>query len=53
MRQSGYYWVRIHGSWWIAQYLGTNKVWLLFGNENIAKDSDFEEIDERPIKRPG
>jgi hypothetical protein len=53
MRQSGYYWVKIRGSWLIAQYLGTGTgiKWMLFGSNNYAKDSDFEEIDERQIKR--
>jgi hypothetical protein len=51
MRESGYYWVKTRGTWWMAQYLGLNKIWLLFGSDNIAKDKDFEEIDERQIKR--
>lgn len=51
MRKNGYYWVKSRGAWWMAMYLGVNKVWLLFGNNNYAKDSDFEEIDERKIER--
>ena len=52
MRPSGYYWVkRVHFGWIIGQWSHLQKVWTIFISDKIFDDLDFEEIDERQIKR--
>lgn len=50
MRQSGYYWVKLWGDWVIAKYdfIGN---WYAPECLSIFSDKDFEEIDEKQIKR--
>lgn len=54
-RQSGYYWVKHQGTWYISgfvndQYLSAYHFYFS-GSEDRFTDPDFEEIDERQIKR--
>ena len=55
MRQQGYYWVKIQGYntnpvWDIGEW--ENNEWTLGGRSTSYSDTDFLEIDERPITRP-
>ena len=51
MRETGYYWVRQHSFWIIAEYNAEIKVWHCFWSNTALTDSDFKEIDENIIKR--
>lgn len=49
MRQDGYYWVKITFEWRIARYFSDYGHWFITGTSEVFSDSDFEEIDEKPI----
>lgn len=51
MREDGFYWIRLLISWEIAYYSKSNNNWTIVGRMNRFNNSDFEEIDERQIKR--
>ena len=53
MRETGYYWVRIGLSWYIAKYNNKTTVWLVCKENNnvIYHELDLLEIDEKQIKR--
>lgn len=52
--EDGFYWVRCELAWTIAERW-TKKagrvVWFATGTNRLCRDSDFDEIDPRPIKR--
>lgn len=53
MRESVWYWVRPLNSdpdYWIIAFW-FKEGWARLGFENLCQDKDFEEIDERQIKR--
>ena len=46
MREAGYYWCRVKDDWCIYYWNSEWKSW-----EEAWEDSDFDEIDEKQIKR--
>lgn len=50
MREDGHYWIKFKYHPWQIGYFYENK-WSIAGDQAIWRDSDFEEIDERQIKR--
>ena len=52
-RKSGCYWIKAFKDayWEIAEYNNMFSVWTRIGGFNIYKDEDFDEIDEKQIKR--
>ena len=53
MRGHGYYWVKIlkNACWEVAEYNDIFNVWIRTGDFNNYKDENFDEIDEKQIKR--
>ena len=53
MREPGYYWCKDKGQWGVAEWYVSHNIsmWFICGDEQLRKDSDFEEIDERRIER--
>lgn len=54
MRDVGFYWVRYNGNWHIAKYHITplgDMLWFMTGDRFAHAETDFTEIDERPIVR--
>lgn len=49
-RKQGFYWVRIHDEWEIANYDEFDNWWLT-GSEFSYKEHELKEIDERIIER--
>lgn len=49
MREDGFYWVRLGGSWEIVYWSGNR--WLSTTGQTYRRDSFWKEIDERRIVR--
>jgi hypothetical protein len=47
-RKAGYYWVKTSNRWQIALWEADG--WALHGVEGVFDDSDFEDIQEHPIR---
>lgn len=52
MRPTGYYWVRVFNSWYIALWQEPIREWAISGFHMEFTDHDLQEIDEREIVRP-
>lgn len=52
-RKSGCYWIKVFKDsyWEIAEYNNIFGVWTRIGDFNIYNDENFDEIDEKQIKR--
>ena len=56
-RKTGYYWVKLKRKWvigfWEILKIEEDDLssWFLVFDENVYKDEDFAEIDERKIER--
>lgn len=50
MRESGFYWVKIHDDygWEVAKYDSESNEWLCFESEYFV-DEELQEIDEKMI----
>ncbi len=51
IRHTGYYWVRLAGSWVIAYYDNEYDGWNVITNDAICQDDEFEIISDRLIIR--
>jgi len=51
MRETGYYWVFDGHKWILCRWCDNDERWSLFESHLIFKDEDFDEIDEKQIKR--
>lgn len=51
MRKSGFYWVKIHNDWVIAEYFQSSDIWEQIGSEKTLSDIQFQDIDEKRIER--
>ena len=51
MRETGYYWLFDGHKWIIGRWCSNDERWSLFDSHFIFKDEDFDEIDEKQIKR--
>lgn len=49
MREAGFYWVKFKGEWMVGKW--NTVFWFIVSNLSVYSDSNFEEIDERIIKR--
>jgi hypothetical protein len=50
MRQNGYYWVKKHGEWTVAEWNGG--YWEMTGHDIWSDDEDFEQIKETRLEEP-
>lgn len=48
-RESGYYWIKLHGEWMIGYY--SHSEWNIYENFATFDDEELDEIDENRIKR--
>lgn len=50
-REGGFYWVKYVDEWMIAEWYAPWGHWQTSQSSKVFHDSDFIEIDERPIVR--
>lgn len=50
-RLEGYYWCKIYGDWEICFYNEDEKAFERIMDDSYTYDEEFDEIDERVIKR--
>ena len=51
MRETGYYWITVKSGDRIGYYNSKFNKWTICGYEEVFSDSEFDEIDEKQIKR--
>lgn len=53
MREDGFYWVKLWDNWIVGEYIYNEDggEWCVTKRLSNLYDSDFDEIDERQIKR--
>ena len=51
MRETGWYWIRISENWEVGYYSSKLKRWIISGTQMLYIEEEFQEIDEKQIKR--
>jgi hypothetical protein len=52
-REAGYYWIKYHNDWLIAEYNPEVDYWFFVGDgDNCWMESELEKIDENQILNP-